>query len=60
MEPDLVCHVLSPDHVVIELHERVTAPGPALELHLVHNSGTGEVVAWWGDEHGRILAVAEC
>ncbi len=60
MEPDLVCHVLSPDHVVVELHERLTAPGPGLELHVVQDSGTGEVVAWWEDDAGRPLLPLLC
>ena len=40
MDPDLAVQDLAENHVVIELHERVTAPGPALELHVVIDSET--------------------
>jgi hypothetical protein len=55
---DLAIHDLAADHVVVELHERVTAPGPALELHVVIDSETGETSAWWEDEDGRWLGTA--
>jgi hypothetical protein len=59
MEPDLLVHDLAADHVVLELHEALTAPGPGLELHVVQDSETGATVAWWEDEHGTWLGVAE-
>ena len=52
MAPDLAVHNLSEDHVVVELNERLTEPGPALELHLVQDSETGTTIAWWEDETG--------
>ena len=55
MAPDLNVHDLAADHVVLELHERITAPGPALELHIVQDSETGETIAWWEDERGTSL-----
>lgn len=58
MVPYLGVHDLADDHVVVELHERLTAPGPALELHVVQDSESGETVAWWEDEWGALLAPA--
>jgi hypothetical protein len=49
------CHDLSVDHVVIELHEALTAPSLAVELHVVQDSDTGETIAWWEDENGTFL-----
>jgi hypothetical protein len=57
MEPALFVHDLAADHVVLELHEALTAPGPALELHVVQDSETGATVAWWEDERGALLGV---
>lgn len=45
MDPDLAVHDLTEDHVVVELHEPLTAPGPALELHVVVDAETGETTA---------------
>lgn len=58
MELALAVHDLSDDHVVLELHEDLTAPGPAVELHLVQDSETGGTIAWWEDDAGRFLGVA--
>ncbi len=58
MAPDLLVHDLAADHVVVEFHEALTAPGPALELHVVQDSGTGATVAWWEDDRGALLGVA--
>jgi len=45
---------LAPDYGVLELHEAVTAPGPALELHVVR-SEPSHLVAWWTTERGETL-----
>lgn len=58
MTPNLAVHTLSEDHLVVELNERLTEPGPALELHLVRDSETGASTAWWEDDAGSCLAVA--
>ena len=50
---ELAVHVVAEDHVVVELHERVAAPCPALELHVVIDCETGAASAWWEDDHGR-------
>ena len=47
---------LAPDYGVLELHEAVTSPGPALELHLAW--GSGVTVAWWADADGEYLGPA--
>jgi hypothetical protein len=49
---------LEPDYGVLELHEDVTAPGPALELHVALFERAG-VVAWWTTEHGETLGFVE-
>lgn len=58
MVPDLVCHHLSENHVVLELDEHVTAPARAIELHVVRDSETGDAIAWWEDDNGIWLGVA--
>ncbi len=58
MELDLLVHDLAADHVVLELHEALTAPGPALELHVVQDSETGGSIAWWEDDGSRFLRAA--
>jgi hypothetical protein len=58
MDPDLAVQVVAEDHVVVELHERLTAPGPALELHVVLDSETGAATAWWEDDDGGWLGEA--
>jgi hypothetical protein len=58
MGHDLAIHDLGDDHVVIELHEALTAPGPALELHVVFDAVTGGTNAWWEDEDGNCLGEA--
>lgn len=58
MAAELAVHVLSATHIVAEIHEAITAPGPALELHLVQESETGASIAWWEDEWGRLQMVA--
>ena len=59
MDPHLDWHDLSPDHGVLELHERLTAPGPPLELHVVRDSETGGTAAWWEDDEGTWLRIVE-
>lgn len=46
---------LSPGHGVLELHERVTAPGPALELHVIEVRDGSHVRACWLSDDGRLL-----
>jgi hypothetical protein len=48
---------LSWRHGVLELPEALTAPGPALELHMETDLGTGETIAWWTTDAGEILRV---
>ncbi len=57
-EPDLAVHDLTEDHIVLELHERLMAPGPALELHIVQDTATGTTAAWWEDDEGGWLGEA--
>ncbi len=53
MEPILALFDLSPNHVVLELHECLTWPGRGLEMHLkVPPDGFG-AIAWWQDDHGE-------
>jgi hypothetical protein len=59
MHPRLVWHDLAPDHGVLELHEELTAPGPALELHVVTDTATGAAAAWWEDDEGTWLRIVE-
>lgn len=55
----LAVQVVAGHHVVVELHEALTAPGPALELHVVVDSETEVTSAWWDDDEGRrLMAVA--
>jgi hypothetical protein len=58
MDLELAVHDLGDDHVVLELHEGLTAPGPALELHIVVDSETGVSSAWWEDHRGQRLGAA--
>jgi hypothetical protein len=58
MDRDLVWHDLAPDYGVLEVHERLTDPGAALELHIVLNPDAGTTVAWWVDEWGTCLGEA--
>ena len=50
---------VSLDHGVLELHEALTAPGPPLELHVVQDSETGGTAAWWEDDEGHWLWIAD-
>ena len=59
MELDLLVHDLAADYVVLELHEALTAPGPALELHVVQDSETGASIAWWEADDGAWLGPAQ-
>jgi hypothetical protein len=59
MHPSLVWHDLQPNHGVLELHERLTDPGPPLELHVVLDAETGRTAAWWEDDAGTWLWIAE-
>jgi hypothetical protein len=43
---------LAPDHGVLELHEHLTSPGPALELHVVFDAAKGRTIAWWETDEG--------
>ena len=58
MDPDFTCYELSADHLVLELHERITAPAPALELHVVREALPTRVVAWWVADNGKMVALA--
>ena len=49
---------LAPDYVVLELDEAVTAPGPALELHVVVSKRAG-LVAWWSTDLAVSLGLVE-
>ena len=50
-----VWHDLGPDHGELGLDEAITAPAPALELHIVRDAATGAARAWWMDENGKKL-----
>lgn len=54
-DPLLTVHDLAPDHVVVELHECLTAPMGGLELHVAVRGDRDGAVAWWVDEWGRLL-----
>jgi hypothetical protein len=43
------------DGGVLELDEALTAPGRALELHVVIDSELGRTIAWWENEEGAFL-----
>jgi hypothetical protein len=58
MDPHLDWYEISPDHGVLQLHERLTAPGPPLELHIVHDPKTGATAAWWEDDDGTGIRIA--
>jgi hypothetical protein len=58
MDLHLDWHDLSADHGVLELHERWTAPGPPLELHIVRDAAAGSVAAWWEDDAGTGIVIA--
>jgi hypothetical protein len=55
---DFAVHDLADDHVVLELHERVTARGPVLELRGVVDAETRMTTAWWEDDGGQWLGAA--
>lgn len=64
MEPNFTWHDLphpEPDiaHGVLELHERLTSPAQALELHVVMTKPSGVMVAWWELEDGTPLGMVE-
>jgi hypothetical protein len=59
MDAPLVWHDLDPHHGVLELDEAWTAPGPPLELHIVQDSETGGLAAWWADDRGRWLRIVD-
>jgi hypothetical protein len=52
------CFDLGPDYGVLELDEAVTAPGPALELHVVVSERVG-LVARWSTDLGVSLGFIE-
>lgn len=56
MHPDPVLHQFFPDHFVLELPERATAPGPALELHVILDPDGS--VAWRLTDRGGWLGCA--
>jgi hypothetical protein len=51
MEHILAIYDLSPNHVVLELHERLTWPGRGLEFHVTVAKDDIGAVAWWQDGH---------
>ena len=55
MAPAPVWQDVAPNHGVLELRETVTAPGPPLAHHLVHDSESGVTVAWWTKNDGAWL-----
>ncbi len=57
MSPLPIWHDVTSDHGILELHEDLTAPGPALELHVVNESGVA--VAWWEDDNGTWLRIVD-
>jgi hypothetical protein len=59
MEPNLALFDLSPNQVVLELHERFTWPGRGLEMHLkVLVDGFGSI-AWWQDDRGEFCKMIQ-
>lgn len=59
MEPDFVLHDLSPNHVVFELHERLTWPGRGLEMHLLLPADELGAISWWQDDQGEYCRMLE-
>ena len=58
MDPDLVWFDLGDDYGVLELDERLTPPGLALELHVLKLHDSAETFAWWRtDAPGRAWPV---
>jgi hypothetical protein len=52
-------HDLQENHRVLELHECVTPPDLALELHIVPDpESLGSSLAWWQTDRGAWLAAA--
>jgi hypothetical protein len=51
-------HDHDPNSGVLEVHESMTAPGPALELQLFRARG-GRLVAFWVTAKGEDLGMAE-
>jgi hypothetical protein len=49
---------LARDYAVLEPHEYATAPGRALELHVVRSQRLG-LVAWWMTDRGKALGFVE-
>lgn len=58
LETELAVHVIADGRFVMELHERLTSPGPALELHVARDSETRVTRAWWETEEGSWLGEA--
>lgn len=58
MEPNFTWHDLDQDGGVLELHEHLTDPAPALELH-VQATADGSVVAFWATDDGQMLGWVE-
>ena len=58
MESDLTWHDIAADYGVLELHERLTAPRLALELHVVVCPGGAATLAWWETDEGELLGEA--
>jgi hypothetical protein len=54
-----VWHDLDPNHGVLQFHETLSVPGPPLELHVVHDKETGGSAAWWEDDAGNWLWIAD-
>lgn len=50
---------LAAGHGVLELPERITKPGPALELHIIVPSDDSPTSAWWLSDDGSWLRAAE-
>ena len=64
MDPNFTWYYLDhpePDigHGILELHERLTLPSKALELHVVTVTPSGTSVAWWELDDGTPLGFGE-
>jgi hypothetical protein len=59
MDTFVVWHDLDLHHGVLELAETLTAPGPSLDLHVVTDPENGHTAAWWADDEGTWLRIAD-
>lgn len=59
MDPHLVWHDLAPDYAVLELQQTNAGATAFLELHVVTDLVAGGIAAWWEDDRGRWICVAD-